>query len=111
MQACREAHFWTPPFWVSTYCPAAGQAPFGRIWGWIGKDMGRIGDHQGAGIRTEGFRSEPISAPKGIGRVPNTNSSGSFGPLPLCFPAPLNYPGAGLRTESSRSKPTSAPKG
>ena len=30
-------------------------------------------NYQGADIRTEGFRSKPISAPKGLGRGPNAN--------------------------------------
>ena len=38
-------------------------------------------NYQGADIRTERFRSKPISAPKGLGRVPTANDSAFFGAL------------------------------
>ena len=74
----------------------------------------QIGSAQGrstADIRTERFRSKPISTSKGSGRGPNANYGAYFDTPILYFPALLDYQGADIRTERFRSKLMFASKG
>ena len=68
-------------------------------------------NYQGTDVRTERFRSKPISVLKGLGRGPNATYCAVFGNLIFYFPAFLNCQGADIRTERLRSKPMPASKG
>ena len=66
-------------------------------------------NYLGADIRTERFRSKPISAPKGLGRGPNANSSAFSGPFFFQFGPLLITKGGDMIKPTSRSKAISAP--
>ena len=86
-------------------------APYFLVFGPFFFSIGPLLIATGADIRSERFRSKPMSAPKGLGRGPNATSFAFSGPFLFSIWAPLNYQGVDIRTERFRSKPISAPKG
>ena len=56
-------------------------------------------NYQGTDVRTERFRSKPISVLKGLGRGPNATYCAFFGNLIFYFSAFLNCQGADIRAE------------